>query len=333
MCSNLKMDKGSSVPIPSKGNNGINNIPSIQSMRDILSNEISKVHSKDLLNKFYAMNNANKENQKRNQVNLLQYSFLNHTSKNEKKMNKNSSTGCLRPKLNIKRDEINYNELYSNNNVRITNQSRDIYQKEMALKLRRELRLEQLRQNKKKEEMKEIKPKPTIDPMSKVISKRTPPLIKRLDKIEEKTKEKLRKIQLEVMEEEMSNYCPEMYINNKIKYNTFEEWISQNEKWNNEKREKLERLKEEIKEFEGDNELKFRPSINKKSEMIVQSKGMTLLERLSCVGESREEYAKRKIEENLPTFTPQINKKYKIRDTYYDFMNENQEEIYNSLLK
>ena len=51
------------------------------------------------------------------------------------------------------------------------------------------------------------------------------------------------------------------------------------------------------------------------------------------VAAAREEYAKRKIEENLPTFTPQINKKYKIRDTYYDFMNENQEEIYNSLLK
>ena len=203
----------------------------------------------------------------------------------------------------------------------------------MALKLRRDLRLEQIRQNKQKEEMKEIKSKPTIDPKSKVISKRTPNLIKRLDKIEEKTKEKLRKIQSEVMEEEMSYYSPEMYTNNKIKYNTFEDWISQNEKWNNERREKIARLKEEIKEFEGDNDLKFKPSINKKSEMIVQSKGMTLLERLSYVGESREEYAKRKIEENLPTFTPQINKKYKIRDTYYDFMNENQEEIYNSLIK
>ena len=126
----------------------------------------------------------------------------------------------------------------------------------------------------------------------------------------------------------------EMFTTNKIKYEDFDEWVQKNERWDYERKVKLQHLKEEIKEFETEaDELKFKPEINKKSELIVKSKGKPLSVRLSYIEETREDFAKRKMEEMLPSFKPKINKNYHIGKNYYDFMNEDQVEIYNSLFR
>lgn len=363
--------------------------PSLQSMRDILSSEISKVQSRELLNKFYALRNTTPAKQAlpdgsmQDPSSILEYSFLHGTSssnrnksssgnennsnpsssRNNKFQNsqhfimiKNSSTGSLQSKPNLTKENINVEQkkekikygdvakeklnyldiIHTNNNINSSNtkETRDIYQKQMALKIKKELRLEQLRQKKLMEEMSNIKPKPTINNKSKKLSKKNPPLIQRLGQIEEKTKEKIRKIQNEIMEEEKMNYMPEMFTTNKIKYEDFDEWVQKNERWDYERKVKLQHLKEEIKEFETEaDELKFKPEINKKSELIVKSKGKPLSVRLSYIEETREDFAKRKMEEMLPSFKPKINKNYHIGKNYYDFMNEDQVEIYNSLFR
>ena len=119
------------------------------------------------------------------------------------------------------------------------------------------------------EEMSNIKPKPTINNKSKKLSKKNPPLIKRLGQIEEKTKEKIRKIQNEIMEEEKMNYMPEMFTTNKIKYEDFDEWVQKNERWDYERKVKLQHLKEEIKEFETEaDELKFKPEMGEEPKFL-----------------------------------------------------------------
>ena len=181
--------------------------------------------------------------------------------------------------------------------------------------------------------MKEIKDKPTINSKSKKLSKNKPPLIKRISQIEQKTKEKLQKIQNELIEQEKEGISPEISTKNKGEFEDFDEWIQKNEKWNNKRIAKIDKLKEEIKEFENDDELTFQPEINKNSEKIIKEKGKPLSMRLSYVKESREEFVKRKLDELLPSFQPKINKNYQIDPNYYEFMNEDQEKLYNSLYR
>ena len=114
--------------------------PSLQSMRDILSSEISKVQSRELLNKFYALRNTTPAKQAlpdgsmQDPSSILEYSFLHGTSssnrnksssgnennsnpsssRNNKFQNsqhfimiKNSSTGSLQSKPNLTKENIN----------------------------------------------------------------------------------------------------------------------------------------------------------------------------------------------------------------------------------
>ena len=328
--------------------------PSLQSMRDLLSTEIYKYQSRELLNKLQSMKKPIQTKQPipdksiQTPSSILDYSFLNPSSASNRQNSMNSYSNSSSSR-NDKQKQITKNKSttelidYQMENVfshsaTTSNRSnsrgnRDIYQRQMAMKLKKDMQLEQLRQKKIKEEIKEIKDKPTINSKSKKLSKNKPPLIKRISQIEQKTKEKLQKIQNELIEQEKEDISPEISTKNKGEFEDFDEWIQKNEKWNNKRIAKIDKLKEEIKEFENDDELTFQPEINKNSEKIIKEKGKPLSMRLSYVKESREEFVKRKLDELLPSFQPKINKNYQIDPNYYEFMNEDQEKLYNSLYR
>ena len=328
--------------------------PSLQSMSDLLSTEISKYQSRELLNKLQSMKKPIQTKQPipdksiQTPSSILDYSFLNPSSASNRQNSMNSYSNSSSSR-NDKQQQITKNKSttelidYQMENVfshsaTTSNRSnsrgnRDIYQRQMAMKLKKDMQLEQLRQKKIKEEMKEIKDKPTINSKSKKLSKNKPPLIKRISQIEQKTKEKLQKIQNELIEQEKEDISPEISTKNKGEFEDFDEWIQKNEKWNNKRIAKIDKLKEEIKEFENDDELTFQPEINKNSEKIIKEKGKPLSMRLYYVKESREEFVKRKLDELLPSFQPKINKNYQIDPNYYEFMNEDQEKLYNSLYR
>ena len=91
----------------------------------------------------------------------------------------------------------------------------------------------------------------------------------------------------------------------------------------------INREKEETEIFE------FKPKINKNSEKIFYNKHMRtkypVEERLINGKEAKESSIKKIEEEQLLSFIPVINKDYEIRNKYYEFMEEDQAEIYNEL--
>ena len=238
----------------------------------------------------------------------------------------------------IKFTNDNIEEIKEYNNKQKTNFKFNVYEKEMALKIKKEIKLEQLRQEKIKKELSEMKNKPTINKTSIKMSKNNIPIYKRLNEINEHYKENLNKIREEMnFEKEMREI--EKYDNiykNNDKYNeplNFNKWINKNNEWENQRKMKLELLKDEIEEFEGDDELKFKPEINKNSERIVRSKGEDFSKRIFVSRDNKNSFVQKHLKDNKPTFTPKINKKFKIRNDYYNFMNENQVEIYYQLYK
>ena len=68
----------------------------------------------------------------------------------------------------------------------------------MALKIKKEIKLEQLRQEKIKKELSEMKNKPTINKTSIKMSKNNIPIYKRLNQINEHYQENLNKIREEM---------------------------------------------------------------------------------------------------------------------------------------
>lgn len=350
-----------------KSLNETTNSTSTQSMRDILI--FSKPHSKKLLDNMYynkrALSpNSKEEKNKENPISILDYEFLNPKETNFNTIKKSHSQVNIIDNKLTNNNTINSNNIYlqhlkknpsnsnlmndyihnedikdlQNNNKQNLKNKFNVYEKEMALKIKKEIKLEQLRQEKIKKELSEMKNKPTINKTSIKMSKNNIPIYKRLNEINEHYKENINKIREEMnFEKEMREI--EKYDNiykNNDKYNeplNFNKWINKNNEWENQRKMKLELLKDEIEEFEGDDELKFKPEINKNSERIVRSKGEDFSKRIFVSRDNKNSFVQKHLKDNKPTFTPKINKKFKIRNDYYNFMNENQVEIYYQLYK
>ena len=121
---------------------------------------------------------------------------------------------------------------------------------------------------------------------------------------------------------------------NSFNKKNFDKLLLSNQSWIMKKNSKIEKIKnsidQEISEVEDYN---FKPTIDKNSEKIFYQNCLyskyPVVERL-LLKESAS-LNKSKYEESLPTFVPEINKNYHIRDNYYEFMGENQAEIFKEL--
>jgi hypothetical protein len=303
--------------------------------------------------------NSKVEKNKENPISILDYEFLNPKETNFNTIKKSHSQVNIIDNKITNNNTINSNNIYlqnlkknpsnsnlmndyihnedikdlQNNNKQNLKNKFNVYEKEMALKIKKEIKLEQLRQEKIKNELREMKKKPTINKTSIKMSKNNIPIYKRLNQINEHYQENLNKIREEMDFEREIKDMESYRLNEKYTKQDFQNWINRNNQWEKQRKIRLEQLKDEIEEFEADDELKFKPEINKKSEKIVRNKGEDFIKRIYISSNNKNNFVQKKLKESQPTFTPQINKNYKIRDKYYDFMNTNQFEIYNQLYK
>ena len=205
----------------------------------------------------------------------------------------------------------------------------DIYTRAMAMKEKKELKLEQIRKKEMEEELKEYKFRPKIDDVSKKMAKNKTPIYKRLKEIETEKNNKIEKIKENINKNDINN-CGERKFNE----DDFKRWLISNENWNVKKKIKMNNIKKEVKKEEElhNEECKFHPKINKTSEKLFKSNyslsSVPVNDRLNYPKYGKEEcIKKKKIEEKL-TFIPKINKEYPISDKYYEFMEKDQYQIY-----
>ena len=299
-----------------------------------------------------ASTNVNNDNNKhtnhtQDTTSILDYSFLNkHTQEgnitalvinvNSGRNSRSKSNTKMSHRIQISNNtNTNYNStanaIISDNTAYNTSKrsySKDIYDKHMAMKLKTEMKLEEIRKRNHEEEMKSLRQKPIINNKSRQLCKNSKSFLERLnDNNEERTK---RLTNRQHKANDSKPPLPKKPIRSKEE---FDKWIERNEKWNYERKVKIEHLKNAIQLLEDDSEeLTFSPVINKNSKCIVEEKGqIPLNERIEGIIETKNSYVRKKQQEILPSFTPRINTSYKISEEYYDFMKDDQEEIYNSL--
>ena len=235
-----------------------------------------------------------------------------------------------------KNHNFNYRNYIQNPlNTKIIKPNYDIYNREMAKRKKKELKLEEIRKKEIEEELSELRVKPKINKNSKKMTKNKTPIYRRIKEIEKEKNNKIEKIKENVNK---TNHEYFNKNNNKQKFNEddFKKWLISNENWNVKKLIKLNNIKREVKIEEDLNneELKFHPKINKNSEKIfklnnnLSSKSVT--DRLCYTKENREKYSQKNNE--YFTFIPEINKDYQISDDYYKFMEKDQFQIYNKNL-
>ena len=148
---------------------------------------------------------------------------------------------------------------------------------------------------------------------------------------------KLKKIKENIDKNEKNN----QYINNennnqKNKFNEedFQNWLISNEKWKLKKLNKLNNIMNEVKKEQEINEesFEFKPKINKNSEKLFKANyilaSIPTSERLCYGTETKEDYSRRIQNEEKLDFIPEINKDYPISEKYYDFMKQDQFQIY-----
>ena len=233
-----------------------------------------------------------------------------------------------------KEKEMDFNYNYKNyiqntTNSKLVMPEGDIYTRAMAMREKKELKLEQIRKKEMEEELKEYKFKPKIDDVSKKMAKNKIPIYKRLKEIETEKNNKIEKIKENINKNDINNYCER-----KFNEDDFKRWLISNENWNVKKKIKMNNIKNEVKKEEDlhNEEYKFHPKINKTSEKLFKSNyslsSVPVSDRLNYPKDNEEEcIKKKKIEEKL-TFIPKINKEYPISDKYYEFMEKDQYQIY-----
>ena len=213
----------------------------------------------------------------------------------------------------------------------------NLYKRSQIYKANKEIKTENLRRKLKEKENSEIILQPKIDSKSKRIAKYNLPIYERLDYIEMKKQSDIQKIKNLIIKE---NEINETTINNKCEKNfdkkKFDKWLSSNDKWNKQKNNKVKKIKEMLNQQKlKDENFNFKPIIDKNSQKIFnKNKKLSkspVIDRLCKKNNSKELLIKEEeIKKNL-SFIPEINKEYKISNQYYNFMEEDQAELYNEL--
>ena len=307
-----------------------NKINSFQICETTSKYSIEQSYPKNDINKFYkTIKDLN------NQIfpfEFINYSFSDNKNNNNKEKNLSSKINNIEIKTNNKKNLINNYRTY--NNINIINKKEDIYTREMALMKKKELKLEEIRKKEIEEENNELTYKPKINKKSEKLTKNKMPIYKRLKEIEIKKNIKMEKIR-ENIEKNEKNKNMEINTINKFNEEEFKNWLISNENWTVKKNIKLNNIKNEVmkeQEFNEEGPFKFKPTINKNSEKLFKSNyilsNIPTSERLCYGTETKEDYSKRIQMEEKMDFIPEINKNYPISDKYYDFMKEDQFQIY-----
>ena len=213
----------------------------------------------------------------------------------------------------------------------------NLYNRGQLYKANTDLKTANLRRKLKEKEFLEITNTPKINENSKRISKNNLPIYERLDEIEIKKQSDLQRLKNLIIKE---NDIDETTINQKCEKNfdknNFDKWLSKNDKWNKQKNSKMEKIKDMLNQQKlNDENFQFKPTINKNSEKIFNKNEKLakspVVERLLKKNEKKELFLKKENDKKKFMFIPSINKEYPISDKYYNFMDEDQAELYNEL--
>ena len=319
----------------------------------INSFQICESTSKYSIEQSYPKSNINKYYKTIKDFNnqYFPFEFINYSfsDTNNEKNKKNLTSKINKVKINKnKKRENKYPDLMDNyrtyipqNNIKLSHKEDDIYTREMALMKKKELKLEEMRKKEMEEENSELTYKPKINKKSEILSKNKMPIYKRLKQIEIEKNIKMEKIKENISKDEknkninLNNDNTNIIQKNKFNEEDFKNWLISNENWNAKKINKLNNIKNEVKkeqEFTEEGAFQFKPRINKNSEKLFKSNyilaSIPACERLCYGTETKEDFSKRIQNEEKLDFIPEINKNYPISNKYYDFMKQDQFQIY-----
>ena len=252
---------------------------------------------------------SNKENNN-TKLNILEYSFLNYSlskvnksAEKNNKMNifKNDSSNYsieINPNINknydiidLKHYQNNYNKnksktpLLNKKKNKNLNLGEKIYEKSIIQNLIKEFKLQEARKKIQDEEDKIMNYKNFYNYKSKKINfkKKIKPIFERIDEIKYKKLENLLKIQIKINEEKNIKYLKEVEpileykknnkknLNNYKSCDSFNNWLEKNENWNLNKKEKINKLKNDLNSLNSSiksENCTFKPSVNKTTKKI-----------------------------------------------------------------
>ena len=260
---------------------------------------------------FYYSNrkcfSSNKENNN-NKINILEYSFLNYSSskannksdEKNNKINKNDSSNfSIEINPNIKKnyeiiDLKHYHNNYKNKcktpllnkkKYKHLNLGEKIYEKSMIQNLIKEFKLQEARKKIQEKEDKIMNNKNFYNYKSKKLNykNKIKPIFERIDEIKYKKLENLIKIQIKINEEKNNKYLKEVEpileykkknkknFDNDKSSDSFNNWLEKNENWNLNKKEKINKLKNDLNSLNSSiksENCTFKPSVNKTTKKI-----------------------------------------------------------------
>ena len=212
----------------------------------------------------------------------------------------------------------------------------NIYNRSQIFKAKTDIKTEKLRKKLQAKEKSELTNIPKINKKSKILSKNNLPICERLNDIEKKKQSDIQRIKDIIVKE---NDIDENVINHGKNFDKkkFDKWLKLNNDWNQNKKNKMEQIKNMLNKEELNNEnFTFIPKIDNKSEKIFnQNKKLSkspVVDRLFKKNNNKELILEKEQSKKNRKFLPEINKEYKISKSYYNFMEEDQAELYNELI-
>ena len=325
----INLQKSSPSPLPS-----IHNTSKGQSLqKSPVYSTTGRTKEKTKRSIYKSKQTQKNDNSKRSKTPL-------NTKKQRRIYTNTTSKSTNRKKKNKSIDNNSYYEkcLNDKNFKGKINPFMDIYSRELLLKDKKEKKLEEMRKKEIEDEMLEVREMPMINELSRKISKNNLPIYRRNNDLKNKKNTRTDKIkEIIITEKEITENTinDRRFDKNNFNKKNFDRWLLSNQSWIMKKNSKIEKIKnsidQEISEVE---DYTFKPSIDKNSEKIFYQNCLyskyPVVERLLLSKESSS-LNKSKYEESLPTFVPEINRNYHIRDNYYEFMGENQDEIFKEL--
>ena len=299
-------------------------------------NEGKNNNKKEIKKEIYSESNSqnnisdNKEIEEKNETdkNIIINNTKNFNIKNAK--NTNNTNNYL---IDIFESRKRY---LINNESRQEDQRNNIYKRGQMFKAKTDLKIEKLRKKLLDKENSELTNTPKINNKSKKLTKYNLPIYERLNEIEKKKQSDIQRIKNLII---IENDIDENTINQKNGKNfnkkNFDKWLKRNNNWYRQKKNKIEKIKDKLNKEEFNNKsFTFIPKIDDNSERIFNKNQKLskspVVERL--FNKSKTKILKNEESKKFPKFIPNINKEYQISREYFNFMEENQVELYNKLI-
>ncbi len=290
----------------------------------------NKIINREKKLNFYRSNSIINE-KINNNISILDYSFV--TGKTKKNIKPKKNFGKTRKQVEklekkILKKVLSQQTLFSNKSKKTTIFSTDenIYERGKEKKIEYEQKMNQLREEKEKNEFKNIRNKPKISEGSKRImeNKSQLPLYLRIDQIQEDKINNLSQIKKKFQKEKIikRNTYRDKFEDKNLRFN---KWFEMSETWDKIKEARLNFIKKEIEDIRAIDELNerkeetFHPKISKKSEQIFKEKYSENFQERMKQYENNKIYCENKLKKQaMPSFKPNINKNFKIRDEFYE---------------